>query len=118
VAKYCGTVDRISAAIRLLTEGYIVWKAPAPALAVATTPTIPAEQRTQSKPKKEQGKPPTKQSDDPLDLMTLKQFCRRAAISRSLAYLHIQRGDLKVTKIGRATRISGASAREWLAKFT
>jgi hypothetical protein len=44
--------------------------------------------------------------DEQMHLMTLKEFCRRVTISRSSAYVHIQRGDLEVIKIGRATRIS------------
>lgn len=49
--------------------------------------------------------------------MTLKEFCRQFALSRSSAYLHIRRGNLQVIKIGRATRISAAAADKWLAKL-
>lgn len=115
VARDIPSPDAIAAAIRLLTDhGYIVMRAQAPALSV--TPVLPMAEPP-DKPRKEYVEVPASVPDDSLELMTLKQFCRRVAISRSLAYVHIQKGDLKVTKIGRATRISGASARAWLANF-
>jgi len=116
VAKDFPSSEAISAAIRLLTDqGYIVMKAQA--VAVTATQVLPAKELPPSKQRENPVELTATVPQDPLELMTLKQFCRCVAISRSLAYVHIQRGDLKVTKIGHATRISGASAREWLAKF-
>lgn len=102
--------------MRLLADhGYVVVSMRVLTCPTATAaPVAPKAESNLPRQRQEIGAPRT---NDRPHLMTIKEFCTRAAISRSTAFLHIQRGDLKVIKIGRATRISSASIDDWLAKF-
>lgn len=108
-------MDSIASAIRLLTDnGYVVLKAPTwpehlPVEAVRAapvsvrTPTLASGSRSQDV------------LSDVRDFMSVKQFCSLFSIGRSTVYAHMKSGRLKVQKIGRSTRISRQSVREWLA---
>lgn len=54
----------------------------------------------------------THQSPDPA-LMTIPDFCRRYSISAPTVYRLVARGDLRLTKIGRSTRIRAEEAERW-----
>lgn len=49
------------------------------------------------------------------DLIRVRDFCKRYAVSRSTFYRLVQRGQLQIYKIGSATRISKADAEAWVA---
>lgn len=44
---------------------------------------------------------------------TIPDFLRTYAVSRTTAYRLVQEGKLRITKIGRASRIAKADARAW-----
>jgi hypothetical protein len=46
---------------------------------------------------------------------TIDGFCQRHKISRGFAYLEIKRGRLKVSKYGRATRVTSNQERDYVA---
>ena len=48
-------------------------------------------------------------------MITVKEFCQRYATSHSTAYREIQAQRLKITKVGRSTRIAIADAEKWAA---
>lgn len=90
--------DPISAAIRLLTDlGYVVMKVPA--LVTPATPAPPVAKKTRSDSPEDRREAASRRADEQMHLMMLREFCRRVAISRSSAHIHIHRGNLKVIKI-------------------
>lgn len=108
-------IDPIASAIRLLLDnGYVVLKAPTwpPHLPVETVraPPIPVKV-----PSLASGSHSPDVLSDVREFMSVKQFCSLFSIGRSTAYAHMKSGRLKVQKIGRSTRISRQSVREWLA---
>jgi excisionase family DNA binding protein len=58
----------------------------------------------------------TKQSESSSQLHHLSTFLERTGLSRSSAYREIQRGTLKVVRIGRAVRISENEIRRFIAE--
>jgi excisionase family DNA binding protein len=48
-------------------------------------------------------------------VLMLPEFCQRYRVSRTKAYEEILAGRLRVTKLGRATRICIDDAEAWLA---
>ena len=53
----------------------------------------------------------------PNELMTVRAFCERYAVSRTTFYRLVQRGEIAVCKIGTATRIKVADADAWMASL-
>lgn len=51
------------------------------------------------------------------ELMTAREFQQRFAISHSEFYRQVSAKRIRITKIGRATRISRADAEAWLASL-
>jgi excisionase family DNA binding protein len=108
-------MDAVASAIRVLTDnGYVVLKAPTwpehlPVEAVRPPPVSvkPLARTSRSHAQDVLG--------DLREFMSVKQFCSLFSIGRSTAYAHMKSGRLKVQKIGRSTRISRQSIREWLA---
>ena len=49
-------------------------------------------------------------------LMTLKDFEAQFSVSRSTIYREVGAGRLKLTKVGRASRIAAADAISWLSR--
>jgi excisionase family DNA binding protein len=47
-------------------------------------------------------------------LMTVPEFCRQFQIGRANFYNLVGRGEIRITKIGKSTRISQAAADEFL----
>ena len=108
-------MDAIASAIRLLTDnGYVVLKAPTwpehlPVEAVRAAPISVKASTVAS------GSHSQDVLGDVREFMSVKQFCRLFSIGRSTVYARMKSGRLKVQKIGRSTRISRQSVREWLA---
>lgn len=50
-------------------------------------------------------------------LMTLAHFSAEYSISRSAIYREVQAGRLKLTKVGRASRVAAVDAETWLLKL-
>lgn len=48
---------------------------------------------------------------------TLKDFLKTYATSRTSAYRAVQQGKLRITKIGRSSRIAKADAAAWAASL-
>ncbi|MDR3375869.1 MAG: helix-turn-helix domain-containing protein [Ancalomicrobiaceae bacterium] len=48
------------------------------------------------------------------NLMTIEDFGKRNRLSRSKVYGMVRAGELKLTKIGKSTRISAAEETRWL----
>jgi predicted DNA-binding transcriptional regulator AlpA len=48
-------------------------------------------------------------------LTTIPEFCEWASISRVTAYKQIKKGQLKVVKIGRSTKVAGVDALAYVA---
>lgn len=58
--------------------------------------------------------------DEPLrlpELLTIKEFCEQNRVGKDLAYSLLAANVLEGVKIGRATRIVGASAARWRASL-
>lgn len=49
--------------------------------------------------------------------LTVRDFCREYAMSRSTAYRLVARGELRIVKIGRASRIRREDAERWAASL-
>jgi excisionase family DNA binding protein len=107
-------MDAIASAIRLLTDnGYVVLKAPTwpEHLAVEAVRAAPVPARTIPL---ASGSHSQEVLSEAREFMSVKQFCSLFSIGRSTVYAHMKSGRLKVQKIGRSTRISRQSVREWL----
>lgn len=51
-------------------------------------------------------------------LLTVQEFLDNYALSRSSLYRAVKAGDLKITKIGRSTRVAVEDAEAWLASLS
>lgn len=50
-------------------------------------------------------------------LLRVSEFCERYAVSRATFYRHVRRGDLKIVKIGAATRVRAVDADSWFSSL-
>lgn len=50
-------------------------------------------------------------------MVSVNEFLEQYAISRATLYRLVAKGQLRLTKIGRATRIKQSDAAEWLASL-
>lgn len=50
-------------------------------------------------------------------LIRVSEFCERYAVSRATFYRLVKRGDIKIIKLGSATRVTENDAEEWLSSL-
>lgn len=53
----------------------------------------------------------------PSELMTVRQFLDETSIGRTTFYRLVKSGQLRILKVGRASRISRADAERWAASL-
>ena len=54
-------------------------------------------------------------TSSPTLAFSIREFCSRYAIGRTMAYAEISSGRLRAVKVGRRTLITDADAQTWLA---
>jgi hypothetical protein len=110
--KHGPTNTAVAEAIQLLTDaGYVVLRAPSWPVELATKPQQVSQTETQRASSVESER--ASSAHIQRELMTIKEFCVRYSISRSVAYVEINAGRLQIQKIGASTRISERAATEW-----